>query len=297
MGSGIAQVAAAAGHPVVLGDVSEPALEKARAGIARVMAREVEKGRKSAAEAEAVTARLEIAPTGEGYRAFAGCGVIIEAIAEDLAIKQQVFAALEQERAGGSPRHQHVVPLGHRHRLRLRRTRTGARRPLLQPGAGHAAGGDRRWARDRSRAALRHAGAGGRLGQAHGHRRRHARVHRQPRRAAVLQRGAPAARRGHRRPRDHRLGDEGVRRLPDGPVRADGPDRERHQLRGHPLGVRRVRLRAALPAVAAAAPHGGGEARWAGRPAAAGTTTARARRPRSRTGTRSAAAASWGGWW
>lgn len=100
MGSGIAQVAAAAGHPVVLGDVSVPALEKARASIARVMTREVEKGRKSAAEAEDIVARLEIAPTGEGYDAFAGCGVILEAIAEDLAIKQQVFPALERSAPG-----------------------------------------------------------------------------------------------------------------------------------------------------------------------------------------------------
>jgi 3-hydroxybutyryl-CoA dehydrogenase len=96
MGSGIAQVAAGAGHPVVLGDVSAPQLEKAKAGIARAMRREVDKGRKSAPEAEAVTTRIETAATADGFAAFEGCGFIIEAIAEDLAIKQQVFAAIEK---------------------------------------------------------------------------------------------------------------------------------------------------------------------------------------------------------
>jgi 3-hydroxybutyryl-CoA dehydrogenase len=60
------------------------------------MSREVEKGRKSAALAEAVTARIETATTADGFSAFAGCGFIIEAIAEDLAVKQQVFAAIEK---------------------------------------------------------------------------------------------------------------------------------------------------------------------------------------------------------
>ena len=96
MGSGIAQVAAAAGHRVVIGDVSAPQLDKARGGIAKAMAREVDKGRKTAVEADAVINRIETATTGEGYMAFADCGFIIEAIAEDLAIKQQVFAAVER---------------------------------------------------------------------------------------------------------------------------------------------------------------------------------------------------------
>lgn len=96
MGTGIAQVAAAAGHPVVIGDVSVQQLEKSRAAVAKAMAREVDKGRKTAAEAEAVKGRIETAATGEGYAAFADCGFIIEAIAEDLAIKQQVFAAVER---------------------------------------------------------------------------------------------------------------------------------------------------------------------------------------------------------
>ena len=57
-------------------------------------------------------------------------------------------------------------------------------------------------------------------------------------RPALLRRGAPDPRRGHRRQRHHRLGDEGARRIQDGALRADGPDRQRHQLRGHPVGLR-----------------------------------------------------------
>ncbi len=45
MGSGIAQVAAAAGHSVVLADADAGAIGRARAGMGRALAREVEKGR------------------------------------------------------------------------------------------------------------------------------------------------------------------------------------------------------------------------------------------------------------
>lgn len=96
MGTGIAQVAATAGHQVVIGDVSAQQLEKSRGAIAKAMAREVEKGRKSADEAAAVNGRIETAATGDGYMAFADCGFIIEAIAEDLSVKQQVFGAVER---------------------------------------------------------------------------------------------------------------------------------------------------------------------------------------------------------
>ena len=45
MGSGIAQVAAAAGHRVVLADADPAAVRRARDGIAKSLARDVEKGR------------------------------------------------------------------------------------------------------------------------------------------------------------------------------------------------------------------------------------------------------------
>jgi 3-hydroxybutyryl-CoA dehydrogenase len=95
MGSGIAQVAAVAGHPVVLADISEAALERAVAGIRKGLDRDVEKGRRTAAEVAAIMGRISTAAVDGHYSAFEGCGLVIEAILEDLAVKQQAFAAIE----------------------------------------------------------------------------------------------------------------------------------------------------------------------------------------------------------
>ncbi|MBA3854887.1 MAG: 3-hydroxybutyryl-CoA dehydrogenase [Gemmatimonas sp.] len=97
MGAGIAQVAAANGHRVLLADASASAVAKAKDGHAKAMAREVEKGKRSQAEAEALLARLSyisgVAPSD--LEDFAPCGLVIEAIVEDLAIKQTLFRSLE----------------------------------------------------------------------------------------------------------------------------------------------------------------------------------------------------------
>ncbi|HSR14546.1 MAG TPA: 3-hydroxyacyl-CoA dehydrogenase NAD-binding domain-containing protein, partial [Gemmatimonadales bacterium] len=95
MGSGIAQVAAVSGHRVVLADVSEASLERGLAGIGKALGRDVEKGRRTAVEADAVTDRIATAVVDGHYSAFEGCDLVIEAILEDLAVKQQAFTALE----------------------------------------------------------------------------------------------------------------------------------------------------------------------------------------------------------
>ena len=96
MGSGIAQVAAAAGHRVILGDVNAAALLKARAAIAKAVARDVEKGRLDQQGADALLGRIADAGSlSAGYAAFAKCGVVIEAVLEELSVKRALFAALE----------------------------------------------------------------------------------------------------------------------------------------------------------------------------------------------------------
>lgn len=98
MGAGIAQVAAQRGHRVVLADAAASSIAKAKEGHARAIAREVEKGRLSREDGDAVLARIEYV-TGVGepeMRRFAECALVIEAIVEDLAIKQGLFRALEQ---------------------------------------------------------------------------------------------------------------------------------------------------------------------------------------------------------
>ena len=96
MGSGIAQVAAAAGHQVLVTDASAEALEQARARLTKVLAREVEKGRLDGGAARTLEDRITWAPGTAGeYAIFRHCGLVIEAILEDLAVKREAFQQLE----------------------------------------------------------------------------------------------------------------------------------------------------------------------------------------------------------
>ncbi len=93
MGAGIAQVALANGHPVVLADTSVASLERGRAGIVKAFDRDVEKGRLTAEQRTAHLAQLET--TADGVESFGGCGLVIEAIVERLDVKQQLVRALD----------------------------------------------------------------------------------------------------------------------------------------------------------------------------------------------------------
>jgi len=97
MGAGIAQVAAAHGHRVVLADAYPAALVRARDGHAKAMLREVEKGRLTRDEADALLGRITYVDGVDAgaITAFAPCGFVIEAIVEDLGTKRALFAALE----------------------------------------------------------------------------------------------------------------------------------------------------------------------------------------------------------
>jgi len=98
MGAGIAQVAAQRGHPVVLADAFAAAISRAMDAHHKAMDREVEKGRLTRADADAVLARITYV-TGMSdaeLKPFASCGLVIEAIIEDLGAKQKLFAALEK---------------------------------------------------------------------------------------------------------------------------------------------------------------------------------------------------------
>jgi 3-hydroxybutyryl-CoA dehydrogenase len=96
MGRGIAQVAAAAGHRVLLADADAAAVDRARDAIRTGLARDVAKGRSDQPRADALLARIESAgTTSAGVDAFAECGLVIEAVVEDLSTKRALFAALE----------------------------------------------------------------------------------------------------------------------------------------------------------------------------------------------------------
>lgn len=92
MGSGIAQVAAAAGHPVRLLDARPGAAATAIDGIRAQFAKLADKGRMSAESATAAGARLSAAGT---LSELADAALVIEAIVEKLDAKQQLFRELE----------------------------------------------------------------------------------------------------------------------------------------------------------------------------------------------------------
>ncbi|MDC1221532.1 3-hydroxyacyl-CoA dehydrogenase NAD-binding domain-containing protein [Salibacteraceae bacterium] len=92
MGSGIAQVAAQSGHTVWLFDTNDAALDKAQTSLKKIMARLVEKGRKTKEEVDAIISRVH---TTTDYHSFQNSGLVIEAIIENLDIKKKVFSSLE----------------------------------------------------------------------------------------------------------------------------------------------------------------------------------------------------------
>ncbi|MFG3496942.1 3-hydroxyacyl-CoA dehydrogenase family protein [Streptomyces sp. NPDC047928] len=93
MASGIAEVFAKAGYDVVLAARSLEKAETAKARIAKSLARSVDKGRLTAEARDETLAR--IAPAGS-LDAFAEVDLALEAVAEDLEIKQQLFATLDK---------------------------------------------------------------------------------------------------------------------------------------------------------------------------------------------------------
>jgi 3-hydroxybutyryl-CoA dehydrogenase len=92
MGAGIAQVAAAAGHRVLLVDARADAALAARERIQGSLQSRVAKGKMTADEAAHLVARIEAVPDLDG---LSGAGLVIEAIFEDLEVKQALFSRLE----------------------------------------------------------------------------------------------------------------------------------------------------------------------------------------------------------
>ncbi|MEM1140864.1 MAG: 3-hydroxyacyl-CoA dehydrogenase NAD-binding domain-containing protein, partial [Pseudomonadota bacterium] len=92
MGSGIALACLAAGLEVVIREMTPDALE---AGIARIRAtldKDAAKGRLSPEDVEARLARL----SGDtAFEAFGTCDLVLEAVFETMAVKKEVFAAIE----------------------------------------------------------------------------------------------------------------------------------------------------------------------------------------------------------
>jgi 3-hydroxybutyryl-CoA dehydrogenase len=92
MGSGIAQIAAAAGYDTVVRDVSKELLDRGRAAIEKSLARFVEKGKLEAAARDATLKRLTFTTAVADLK---GVDIVIEAITEDLGLKNALFKELD----------------------------------------------------------------------------------------------------------------------------------------------------------------------------------------------------------
>lgn len=93
MGAGIAQIAAEAGHPVMLFDMDESAPAKARRRIESGLAGLVARGKRTQESVDAAVARIQpVAALAD----LESAGLVIEAIVERLDVKRDLFAQLER---------------------------------------------------------------------------------------------------------------------------------------------------------------------------------------------------------
>mgnify|MGYP006272558195 CR=1 FL=1 len=92
MGSGIAQIAATFGHDVYLFDAYPEQLTKSEEGLVRILNRQVEKERMTQLEVDEILSRIHFT---EHLNAFETCGIVFEAITEDLDAKKDQFSRLE----------------------------------------------------------------------------------------------------------------------------------------------------------------------------------------------------------
>lgn len=93
MGGGIAQVCAQAGYDVLLNDIQEESFNKGLAVITKNLARNVEKGRMTEEEKEAVLGRLTKSLDLEDAK---DVDIVIEAAVENMGIKRKIFAQLDE---------------------------------------------------------------------------------------------------------------------------------------------------------------------------------------------------------
>ncbi|MFC8724033.1 3-hydroxyacyl-CoA dehydrogenase family protein [Streptomyces bacillaris] len=93
MASGIAEVFAKAGYTVVLAARGQEKADLAKGRIAKSLERSVAKGRLTAGARDETLGRITAAGSLD---AFAEVDLAVEAVAEDLAIKQQLFATLDK---------------------------------------------------------------------------------------------------------------------------------------------------------------------------------------------------------
>ena len=93
MGSGIAEVVAAAGASVIVRSRSLASAEAMLAGLEKSLARQVERGKRSAEDAAALRARVRATSSLDE---LAECDLVIESVVEDMDVKRTIFNELDR---------------------------------------------------------------------------------------------------------------------------------------------------------------------------------------------------------
>ena len=93
MGNGIAQAFAQGGYDVVMKDLSEELLKKAVGNIDKSLSRIVAKEKMTESEKNDILARIH---TSLSYDDIKDCGLVVEAIAENMELKKRVFRELDE---------------------------------------------------------------------------------------------------------------------------------------------------------------------------------------------------------
>ncbi|MEV7779834.1 3-hydroxybutyryl-CoA dehydrogenase [Kitasatospora sp. NPDC088351] len=93
MATGIAEVFAKAGYPVLLAARGQEKADRAKARLAGSLERSVSRGRLTADQRDAA---LALVTPVDRYTELAGVDLVVEAVAEDLAVKRELFATLDK---------------------------------------------------------------------------------------------------------------------------------------------------------------------------------------------------------
>ncbi len=91
MGSGIAQVSAAAGFPTIVREISDQLADKAKAGITKMLNKGIEKGKVTEEQRDTTLGNLTFTTD---VSAMKDCDIVIEAVVEDLELKNALWKEL-----------------------------------------------------------------------------------------------------------------------------------------------------------------------------------------------------------
>ena len=93
MGNGIAQVAATSGLDVIMNDIKTEFTEQGLATITKILSRNVDKGKMTGEEKDAIQGRIK---TSVSLQDMAAADFVVEAATENEAIKNQIFKDLDE---------------------------------------------------------------------------------------------------------------------------------------------------------------------------------------------------------